>query len=208
VIIRSNFAITRLVILPFGALLALYLVVVVVGGTWLYLQVRAVETQLLIGEVKAAVEPLTKKLRRIDAASAMRRREFWLVEDLQTLFADIPSLQKVVLHGPDSDIQLGVDNGRITSRVSSPLPADTLPPAKNTPAAQRLHSESETDFVISFDLRRAPAQRLRLDFSFDRATLLAQVDEGVDVVRRPIIGFGAVGPVSILLAVGITFVAT
>jgi signal transduction histidine kinase len=177
------------------------------SGTWLYLQVRAVESQLLIGEVKAAVEPLTKKLRTIDAASAIRQREPWLVEDLQALFADVPSLQTVVLHSPDSDIQLGVDNGRITSRVSSPLPADDLPPATNSPAAQRLHSESETHFAIGFDLTRAPVQRVRLDFNFDRETLLARVNEGADVVRRSIVGFSAVGAVGILLAIVITVVA-
>jgi signal transduction histidine kinase len=48
---------------------------------------------------------------------------------------------------------------------------------------------------------------VRLDFSFDRATLLSQVNEGVDVVRRSIFGFGAVGAVGILLSVGITVVA-
>ncbi|MCG6860647.1 MAG: hypothetical protein LJE70_05135 [Chromatiaceae bacterium] len=206
-IIRSNFAITRLIVLPFGALLALYLMIVGGGGTWLYLQGRAAETQLLIGEVKAAIEPFTKKLRTTEAVSVIRQRAPWLVEDLQALFADINSLQSIVLHGPESDIQLRVENGRITSRVSSPLPADTLHQATSSPAAQRLHSESQTLFVIGFDLTRAPAQRMRLDFSFDRATLLAQINESVEVMRRAIIGFGAVGAVSILLAVGITFVA-
>ena len=50
-ILRSDFAIARLIVLSFGALLALSLLVVVGGGTWLYLQVRAVETRLLIGVV-------------------------------------------------------------------------------------------------------------------------------------------------------------
>ena len=148
-IIRSNFAITRLIVLPFGALLALYLLVVVAGGTWLYLQVRAVETRLLIGDVTAELDPLTEKLRTIDVASAIRQPEPWLLEDVKALFADIPSLRKVDLRGPTTGIQLGIDGGKVTSRATAPLPADACPQETNSSPAQRLHSESDTLFVLA-----------------------------------------------------------
>ena len=206
-IIRSNFAITRLIVLPFGVLLALYLLVVVGGGAWLYLQVRAVETRLLIGDVTAALGSFTEKLRTIDAASAIRQPEPWLLDDVKGLFADIPSLRKVDLRGPTIGIQLGIDGGKVTSRATAPLPADARPQATNSSPAQRLHSESDTLFVLGFDLTRAPAPLVRLDFSFDRVTLLARVREGVDLIKSSIIGFSGFGAVSILFAVAITVIA-
>jgi len=206
VIVRSNFAITRLIVLPFGALLALYLLVVVAGGTWLYLQVRAVETRLLIGDVRAVLDPLTEKLRTIDAASAIRQPEPWLLEDVKALFADIPSLRKVDLRGPTAGIQQSVDGEKVASRATAPLPADARPQATNSSPAQRLHSESDKLFVLGFDLTRAPAPLVRLDFSFDRLTLLARVREGVDLIKRSIIGFSGFGAVSILFAVAITLI--
>jgi len=207
VIIRSNFAITRLIVLPFGVLLTLYLLVVVGGGAWLYLQVRAVETRLLIGDVTAALGSFTEKLRTIDAASAIRQPEPWLLDDVKGLFADIPSLRKVDLRGPNTGIQLRREGRQVTSQATSPLPADARPPATSASPAQRLHAETDTLFVMGFDLTQAPAPLARLDFSFDRATLLAQISGEADLVKRSIIGFSAVGGVSILLAVAIAVVA-
>ena len=51
--IRSEFAITRLVVLPYTALLVLYFILVGGGASWLWHQVRAVETRLLIDEMMA-----------------------------------------------------------------------------------------------------------------------------------------------------------
>ena len=64
---RSNFAITRLILLPYGMLLLLFLLLVGGGGWWLYFQVRTVETDILIAEVMAAIEPFVEKLPGADA---------------------------------------------------------------------------------------------------------------------------------------------
>jgi len=47
--------------------LALFLLVVGGGGAWLYHQVRAVETQLLIDDISSIIEPLVEKLAVVDA---------------------------------------------------------------------------------------------------------------------------------------------
>ena len=207
-IIRSDFAITRLVTLPFGALLALYLVVVGGGGAWLYHQVRTVETRLVINEVTAALAPLAKKLGAVDAVAAMQRGEPWLVDDLQTLFTVIPSLRNVSLRDADAGFQMVMDaSGEVASRSISPLPAGSGRAKTDWHAAQRLHTESDAMFLIRFDLSRAPAPLVRLDFGLDRAILLARVNEGVAIIKRSAIAFVAVGTVSILLAVVITVVA-
>lgn len=207
-IIRSNFAIAQLIVLPFGGLLALYLLVVGGGGAWLYHQIRTVETWLLVDEVTAALVPLAKKLGTVDATSAMAQREPWLIEELQALFAAIPSLRNVSVRGPDAGVQLVVEGGgEVAWRDTSPLPAGSRREKADSSDAQRLHTESAAIFGIRFDLTRAPAPLVRLDFGFDRAMLLARVNAGVAIIKRSIIGFGAVGAMSILLAVAIAMVA-
>jgi len=207
--IRSDFAIARLVALPYGALLALYLLVVGGGGIWLYHQVRTVETRLLIDEVTEAIAPLAAKLVAIDAASAMQRREPWLIEELQTLFAAIPSLRDVSVRDLHAGFRMVTDsNGEIVSQDTSALPADSRRARNDSPpAAQRLHTESDAIFLVRFDLTPAPSPLVRLTFGFDRAMLLARVNESVAIIKRSIIGFVAGGGVSILLAIAITLVA-
>lgn len=99
-IFRSNFAVTRLVVLPFTGLLTLYLLVVGGGGAWLYHQVRTVETRLLVDEVTATLEPLAKKLGAVDATSALEQREPWLIEEMRALIAAIPSLRNLSVQAP------------------------------------------------------------------------------------------------------------
>lgn len=63
--IRSAFATTRLIILPYFTLLILYLLVSGGGGAWLYLQVRVVELRLVIDELLSIGErTLRRKLNR------------------------------------------------------------------------------------------------------------------------------------------------
>jgi len=191
-IIRSDFAITRLIILPYGALLVLYLAVVGGGGAWLYHQVRTVETRLLIDEVTGALEPLAMRLGTVDAASVMQQRESWLIEDLRTLFAAIPSLRNVSVRDAEAGFQMVVDDsGAVSSRHIRPLPAGSSRAETEMPAAQRLHDESDTMFLIRFDLTREPVPLARLDFGFDREMLLARVNEGVAVIEHSIIIFVA-----------------
>lgn len=206
--IRSNFAITRLLVLPFGALLALYLLVVGGGGVWLYLQVRAVETRLLIDEVMTAVEPLVEKLGAVDKLALMEKAEPWLVADVQRLFAGIPSLRNVSVRGRQHGFQMNsAANGVISSRQAAPLPTDTQRASMDSPAAQRLHARSDAEFFIRFDLTPENAPLVQLDFGFDRSVLLARVSEGMWSIKRAILLFAMAGGVSILIALGITLFA-
>lgn len=205
---RSNFAFTRLIVLPYSILLVLYLLVIGGGGAWLYFEVRAVETRLLVNEMMAAIQPLAEKLDEVDAIGSVREAEPWLADDLQGLFAEIPSLRKVSVHGLEVGYQLDGDaNGEISSRVVSPLPRESRGDFSASEAAQRLHGETHPLFLIRFDLGEAANPQVRLDFAFDRAMLLARLDENLDSIERSILVFAAAGAVSILLALTITVVA-
>ena len=73
-----------MLVIPYLALLALYIVMMGLGGAVLHYQVRAVETRLLIDEMLAATEPLAERLRSGDAIAAMRDNAAWLVADVES----------------------------------------------------------------------------------------------------------------------------
>ena len=85
--IRSKLVISRLIVLPYCVLLALYLLVVLGGGAWLYYQVRTVETRLLINRMMTSIEPLAEKLRSMDAMATMRESTSWLSNDIRQLYS-------------------------------------------------------------------------------------------------------------------------
>lgn len=207
--IRSNFAVTRLVLLPYGALLALYFLLVGGGGAWLYLQFRAVETRLLLDEMIAEIGPLADKLRAVDALASMRGEEPWLVADVQRLFVDMPALRNVSVRGVETGHQMERDGaGALSSRMAPPLPqADARRAGAYPPENRRLHEETDALFLIRFDMGPVASPLVRLDFSFDRSMLLAKIDEGMVAIERSILWFGVAGVVSILIALGITAVA-
>ncbi|MGD8630135.1 MAG: ATP-binding protein [Gammaproteobacteria bacterium] len=206
--VRSNLAITRLLVLPYGVLLVLYLLVVGGGGAWLYLQVRAVETRLLIDGIMTAVEPLVEKLDSVDKLSSLEGVEPWLLADVQQLFSDVPSLRTVSIRGRQYGFAMHSNgNGEVLTRQVAPLTADARRASTDLPAEQRLHSLAAAIFLIRFDLTPANPPLLQLEFGFDRNMLLTRIDEGVESIMQAILLFGSLGGMSILVALGITVVA-
>lgn len=202
---RSRFAITRLIVLPYSALLLLYLIVVGGGGAWLYGQVRAVETRLLIDNMMTTIEPLAEKLRSVDALATMRDSTPWLLSDVRQLFANMPALRNVSVRDGESGFKMDPNAaGVITSRAIAPLPADARPVSQALPPGQRLHYEAGVLYQLSFDLNKGSEALIRLDFAFDREMLLKNVEDGMRSIRHAILLFMAVGVASILIAIVIT----
>jgi signal transduction histidine kinase len=206
--IRSNFAITRLIIVPYGILLALYLLVVGGGGTWLYLQVRATETRLFIDNIMTEMAPLTEKLRDVDAIAAMRDNQPWLVSDIKGLFTNIPALRNVSVRGGEAGYQMDNNTtGIMASRVASPLPMGAQRADSDLSGSQRLLDETDTLFLVRFDLSQVSAPLIRLDFSFDRSMLLKSINDELITIKQSVLMFGVIGAVSILIALFITAMA-
>lgn len=204
---RSAFAITRLIVLPYLTLLILYLLVVGGGGAWMYFHVRAVESRLLIDELLELLEPLAEKLSLADAVALMEDSRSWLNADVRGLFAVLPSLRDVSVRSHKGSYETNITEGAITNRAISPLPSNLPRKSAPEPAAERLHTESETLFVIGFELAPEDEPPVRLDFAFERAALLARVDEGLASIKQALLWFGLAGGVSILVALGITVYA-
>lgn len=203
--IRSNFAITRLVILPYAALLALYLAVVGGGGAWLYHQVRAVETRVLVDGIMVGIEPLAERLRSGGAIAAMRDSEPWLVSEVQRLFANMSALRNVSVQGSEFGYQMESDAaGVVSSRAASPLPQDAQRASAYRPAGERLHDNTDTLFWVRFDMNQPTSSLVRLEFAFDRLMLLARIDEGLVAIKRSIQLFSIAGAMSIFIALAIS----
>ena len=206
--IRSNFAITRLVILPYAALLTLYIAVVGGGGAWLYHQARAAETRALVDGIRVAIEPLAERLRSADAIVAISDSEPWLVNEVQKLFANIPALRNVAVRESGSGYQLESDSaGVVSSRAASPLLQDAQRASAYPSAGERLHESSDTLFLLRFDVNQPASPRVRLDFAFDRLILLARFDERLVAIKRSIQLFSIAGALSILIALAISVFA-
>ncbi|MBQ0834126.1 ATP-binding protein [Marinobacter sp.] len=206
--IRSNFAFTRLLILPYAALLTLYIAVVGGGGAWLYNHARVAETRVLVDGIMEAVEPLAERLRSGDAIAAMRDGEPWLVNEVQKLFANTPALRSVSVRGHESGYQLKSDaTGVLSSRAVSPLPQDAQRASAYQSAVERLHNNSDMLFLVRFDMNQPSIPMVRLDFAFDRLILLAKFDERLEAIKRSIQLFSIAGVLSILIALAISVFA-
>lgn len=206
--IRSNFAIARLIILPYSALLVLHLMVVGGGGVWLYFQERTLETRMLISNMASAIDPLAEKLRAVDAQASMRDGAPWLVNDVRMLFAQMPALRNISVRGTDRGYQMEKNtDGLIISRDAEPLPATVQRATGTGSEGRRLFDETDALFVIRFDVSRAGEPLTRLEFSFDRNMLRKSVDEGLVNIKQTIQSFVVAGAVSILIALVITVVA-
>ena len=206
--IRSNFALRRVLLIPYGMLLALYLAVVGGGGAWLYFEIRAGETRMLMQQLVADLRPLVERLKHSDTLLAGRDDRVRWTADIERLFVSRPALRVVTLRGPDAGFRVENDGaGGASYRPAPPLAADAQRAATDRPARLRLRDESDAMFTVGFDLTPAGAPLVRLDFSFDRAMLLAQVDAATASIRRSIALFSAAGAVSIVIALGITLLA-
>lgn len=201
---RSSVAITRLLVLPYAVLLMLYLAVIGGGGSWLYLQVRAVEAQLLIEEIRTVVAPLGERLGSLDALAAIDRAEPWLVAEVAHLFAKLPALRGVSVRDRSRGLELrGGAGSRAALREVAPLSTEAERSVAPRPAAERLQKGPGGEFRLAYDLGPESAP-VRLAFDFDRSMLLARVDAGLASIRRAVLIFGLIGGLSILVAVGIT----
>lgn len=206
--IRSNFAITRVLMVPYGILVTLYLSVVGGAGAWLTYEVRAVETRLLLEEIMAAIVPLAESLRTRDALAAVRGRDASLVADAEALFAELPALRNFSVRGPESGYRLEHGaNGVVSFGAAASLPENARRADALSSPGRRLHEETDALFLVRFDMSEAPKPLVILDFAFDRSMLLGEVNRALGAIERSILVFSAAGALSILIALAITVVA-
>ena len=202
--IRSSFAISRLLVLPYAALLVLYLLVLGGGGTWLYLQVRSAESRVLIEELSAALEPVVGTWSSVDASLPMEKGIDSDNVEVKALFASLPSLREVSVRSLQAGYAIGVaQSGAVVTLPAAPLKPGAPRADSETSPIERLHSEPGALFYLGFDLSAMADPPVRIDFGFNRSELLGRIGQGMASLEQAILLFGMVGGVSILIAMGI-----
>ncbi len=209
--IRSKFAITRLVALPYALLLTLYLLVVGGGSLWLYGQVKTAETELLINKLMVVTKSLAGSLRDTDAMGVARENRSWLIEDVHRLYDKLSSLRNITIKDKQQGYQLhpklvgGVESAEVVTALAKG--AATIYQELNADGGKRFHEESGELFKYSFDVSAPDQPPVYLEFSFDRETLQNDLDQQLSSITHAILLFGIIGFVSIAIALVITIFA-
>ena len=204
--IRSKFAITRLIALPYTLLLLLYLLMVGGGSFWLYEEVKSAETAILINKLMVNTQPLAESLRDTDAISAARESQSWLIDDVSKLYNKLDSLRNITVRDKEQGYQLlpSMEGEAVNALAED---ATAARQESQVDSSKRFQEETGELFKYSFDVS-APGQSLtRLEFSFDRQTLLDDLDRQLSAINHAILLFALAGAVSIALAVLITLFA-
>lgn len=204
--IRSKFAITRLIALPYTLLLLLYLLMVGGGSFWLYEEVKSAETAILINKLMVNIQPLAERLRDTDAISAAREGQSWLIDEIGNLYNKLDSLRNITVKDKEQGYQFppNIEGGAVNALAQD---ATAVRQESQVDSGKRFQEETGELFKYSFDVS-APGQSLtRLEFSFDRQILLDDLDRQLSGINHAILLFALAGAVSIALAVLITLFA-
>jgi signal transduction histidine kinase len=201
--IRSKLPLTTNFILPYLALLGLYLIIAGGGATWLYLEARQSEAELLTDRLQVRLTPLVERLSNQNGVELLADESSWLNNELSNLYRTLPELREVSIrdskHGHGKKLMA---DGNIINMPLKPL-ADDYSVAEAHPAAQRLHLEAKPLFFIGFDFKDKDNHLVRIDFGFSREGLLARMAVTISTLVRSIIWFSLAAAFSILIALGL-----
>jgi signal transduction histidine kinase len=202
--IRSKLPLTTNLILPYIALLGLYLIIAGGGGTWLYLEARQSEAELLTDRLQIRLTPLIERLSNQNGVQLLADDSSWLSDELTRLYRTLPELREVSIR----DYKQGhskklLTDGSIINMPLKPLTDDNYMVAQKHPAAERLHSELDPLFFISFDLKNKENLPIRIDFGFSREGLLGRMAVTISTLINSIIFFSLAAIFSIFIALGL-----
>ncbi len=203
--IRSKLPLTTNLILPYIALLGLYLIIAGGGATWLYLEARHSEAEFLTNRLQIRLAPLIERLSHQNGVQLLADDSSWLSDEITRLYRTLPELRVVSIRDRKQGHSKKLSNdGSIINQPLKPLAADYKVVAPEHPAAERfLHSEADPLFFIGFNLMDKDKLPIRIDFGFSRKGLLARMAVTISTLRRSIILFSLAAALSILIALGL-----
>lgn len=201
--IRSKLPLTTNLILPYIALLGLYLIIAGGGGTWLYLEARQSEAELLTDRLQVRLTPIIERLANQNGVELLADNSSWLNEELTRLYRTLPELREVSIRDhKQGQSKKFIPDGSIVNMPLKPL-ADDYQVVEEHPAAERLHSEVDPLFFIGFDFKDQNNLPIRIDFGFSREGLLGRMAVTISTLIHSIILFSLAAAFSILIALGL-----
>jgi signal transduction histidine kinase len=189
--IRSSVAVTRLLLLPYGALLLLYILAVAGGGTWLYLRLRDAQTDLMIEGLRAILGPASRRLSQPQRLTLLAQRESPPAAEVKELLATLPHLREVLVQGPELRLRISLGSGGALIL---------------SPASSAACQECNVADILRLQVQvPGPGTGPVLwTFVLDRAGISGQVEGALGHLRRDVLLLGLAGGLGILIALGIT----
>lgn len=200
--IRSNFAITRLLIFPYLGLLTLYLLIVGGGGYWILHTVEQVEARLTFDEIASRLEPVVGNIKDTDSVALFRQEVPWIIKSIEALFRDLPSLSSVSTQNDREGYRIQ----RLKHGVATPVAIGGIKKVAHNynmkTAQSRLYDDKEGDLLVRYN-----HGDVTLEFTFDRQQLLDKINGELSWLHNTVWLFLEIGAASILLAFLITLYA-
>ncbi len=201
--IRSKLPLVTNLILPYIALLGLYLIIAGGGSAWLYLEARQSEAQILTDRLQVRLTPLIERLANQNGVQLIADNSSWLNEELSRLYRTLPELREVSIRDHKQGHRKKMMNdANIVSFPLKPLDDNYIVVQEHS-AAERLNSEISPLFFIGFDFKNKENLPIRIDFGFNREELLGRMAVTISTLVQSIILFSLATALSILIALGL-----
>ncbi len=203
--IRSHLPIVRVFLLPYLAILLLFVTMTGAGSTWLYLKARQAQSELLIHGLLQTVTPIINHIAQSDTSEEIKDKTSWLHRELNTVFVKIPELEHVNVEGAAGGFHKFHDKShRLVTRASTARSVVPKQDLRSSTAPRRLYSESAPLLRIDFTADTGDAGPIHITFGFNRATLQKAIARAMSILRQAIALFFVLGLSCLLVALWIT----
>ncbi len=201
----SRRSLFQVFLLPYVGLLALYLLVIGCGSTWLYFAARQAQTELVTEHIIEVVSPFVKELSELHDANKGKTTALVLSQTVFQLYQLLPYLKQVSIRDRQHGYGVRLSfNKQLVDVELEPLQGDLIATPDHQQLASQLHQESSPFFHIAIALTSKQGNPVQMDIAFDRAGLVGQISKTMQAIIHSIIGFSVIGFLSILIALAIT----
>ncbi|WP_457574580.1 ATP-binding protein [Desulfolithobacter sp.] len=203
--IRSRLPFVRIILVPYLALLFLFVLVTGTGSAWLYYKSRQAQSQLLIHGLLSSVTPLVEQLVNSDTTGLIGDQKSWLHRDLEDIFNRIPNLEDVSVRSDRGGFRKYHDRNR--ALVTEAVPPSVSRPSgdrRSTTAAVRLYSETAPLLRVEYHIQGRNKRPVLLEFGFNRAALRDSVNQAMATLLQAITFFLAISLTGLLAAFAMT----
>ncbi len=202
---KNNTDILKIYLFPYLLLLALYLLVIGGGGSWLYLSARHAQTELVTKHLLDVIRPTILQLEAEQKRNIKKYDLSKLSDKVVNLFSTLPHLRQISVRDRRKGYGVRLTSERQLVDVElEPLSPDTVTQPNHRTLAHQLHLKTGPLFHVYFDLTAANHDPVQVDIAFDRAGLTEDIETSMRSLMQSIAIFSVLGLVSLLFAVGLS----
>jgi signal transduction histidine kinase len=200
--VQTHTDILRLYLAPYLSLLALFLLVIGGGGSWLYLSARHAQTELVTQHILDVIRPTLKEL---EAEQTKKYDLSKLSEKVVNLYSTLPHLRQISVRDRHKGYGVRLTSNRQLVDVElEPLSPNSAVQPDSQALAHQLHHKDGPLFHVYFALTAANHDPVQVDIAFDRRGLTEDIATSMQSLIHSIVIFSSLGLVSLLFALGLS----